>query len=73
MSAILNLINQAMLPADRHRIMTQAAREEYSKLRELLARVVYVRYLGSLHCPICHQPMGHKSDCELAPFLNEMP
>lgn len=71
MSAILNLINQAMLPADRQAIMTQAAREEYSTLRSLLARVVYVRYLGSLHCPICHQPMGHKPDCELFPFLDK--
>ena len=42
MSAILNLINQAALPADRHRIMTDAAREEFGALNKRIAELEIV-------------------------------
>ena len=37
MSAILNVISQAMLPADRQQIMTETARDEYREMQSSIA------------------------------------
>jgi hypothetical protein len=50
MSAIRNVINQAMLPADRHRIMTEAAREELAALEARNAELEgLLRVYGEFH------------------------